>query len=80
MSGFKQHLRENGCRDVADDDNPWTWVGSAMFALSLVTTIGYGSFSVQTEAGKAMVVLYGMIGLGVYGWGNKQLVGALRRR
>ena len=49
-----------------------------MFALTIVTTIGYGSFTVHTVAGKVFTVIYALFGILIYGWCNIQFVRALK--
>jgi len=36
--------------------NPWTFQGSTFFTVSIVTTIGYGTFTPLTETGKLVVI------------------------
>jgi len=36
--------------------NPWTFEGSSFFTVSIVTTIGYGTFTPLTESGKLVVI------------------------
>jgi len=46
-------------------DNHWTWDGSAFYAFTVITTIGYGSYTPQTVAGRTFTVIYALLGLGV---------------
>ena len=43
----------------------WTWIDSAYFSVITLTTIGYGDFSPQTDAGKLFTMFYIVIGLGI---------------
>jgi len=45
--------------------NHWTWDGSAFFAFTVITTIGYGSYTPETVGGKVFTVIYALLGLGV---------------
>ncbi len=43
----------------------WTWIDSIYFSVITLTTIGYGDFSPQTDAGKLFTIFYILIGLGI---------------
>ncbi|WP_310992221.1 potassium channel family protein [Aequorivita marina] len=43
----------------------WSWLDSLYFSLITLTTIGYGDFSPQTEAGKWFTIFYIIIGVGI---------------
>ncbi len=43
----------------------WTWIDSLYFSVITLTTIGYGDFSPETDAGKLFTLAYIVIGLGV---------------
>ncbi|MDH5365544.1 MAG: potassium channel family protein [Cyclobacteriaceae bacterium] len=43
----------------------WGWVDSLYFSVITLTTIGYGDFSPQTDAGKVFTVFYIIIGIGI---------------
>ena len=43
----------------------WSWIDSAYFSIITLTTIGYGDFSPQTNAGKLFTIFYILIGIGV---------------
>jgi len=42
----------------------WRWIDALYFSVITLTTIGYGDFSPQTDAGKLFTVFYILIGLG----------------
>ena len=41
----------------------WGSAGSFFFATTIVTTIGYGSFSPSTDGGKIFLIFYSLIGI-----------------
>ena len=43
----------------------WTYLDSVYFSAITLTTIGYGDFSPQTDAGKIFTILYIGIGVGL---------------
>ena len=43
----------------------WTWLDSLYFSTITLTTIGYGDFSPQTDAGKIFTIIYIAIGVGM---------------
>ncbi len=43
----------------------WTWLDSLYFSIITLTTIGYGDYSPQTEAGKWFTIFYIIIGVGI---------------
>uniref|UniRef100_A0AC34FMY1 Potassium channel domain-containing protein n=1 Tax=Panagrolaimus sp. ES5 TaxID=591445 RepID=A0AC34FMY1_9BILA len=45
---------------------PWTWMGSALYAGQLYTTIGYGYPLVNTNLGKVVSILYILVGIPVF--------------
>eukprot|EP01062_Namystynia_karyoxenos_P012680 TRINITY_DN14582_c0_g1_i1.p1 TRINITY_DN14582_c0_g1~~TRINITY_DN14582_c0_g1_i1.p1 ORF type:complete len:605 (+),score=149.42 TRINITY_DN14582_c0_g1_i1:82-1815(+) len=45
----------------------WTVSGSAFFALTVITTIGYGGFAPETHKGRVITVFFGIVGIGVIG-------------
>ncbi|CAH1262403.1 potassium channel subfamily K member 10-like [Branchiostoma lanceolatum] len=44
----------------------WSFIPAVGFSLTLVTTIGYGNIAPSTWAGKALCVVYGLIGIPIY--------------
>ena len=43
----------------------WSWIDSLYFSIITLTTIGYGDFSPQTDAGKLFTIGYILLGIGV---------------
>lgn len=43
----------------------WSWIDSLYFSIITLTTIGYGDFSPQTDAGKLFTIFYILIGIGI---------------
>lgn len=43
----------------------WNWIDSLYFSVITLTTIGYGDFSPQTDAGKLFTIFYILIGIGI---------------
>ena len=69
---------------VGEDDHcAWRFVGSAYFAFTCWTTIGYGNFAPATPGGKCLVVFttfFGMvIAFGLFGVIGERILGEVRR-
>ena len=43
----------------------WTWIDCIYFSIITLTTIGYGDFSPETDAGKLFTIFYIIIGIGI---------------
>ena len=43
----------------------WSWLDSLYFSVITLTTVGYGDFSPQTDAGKIFTMIYIVVGLGI---------------
>ena len=43
----------------------WRWIDSLYFCVTTLTTVGYGDFSPQTDAGKIIFIFYILSGLGI---------------
>ncbi len=43
----------------------WRWLDSLYFCVTTLTTVGYGDFSPQTDAGKILFIFYILSGLGL---------------
>jgi hypothetical protein len=53
----------------------WDWRGSIFFATTIVTTIGYGSFSPVTDGGKAWLVVLSIPMIGLFGYCLSEAMG-----
>jgi len=42
--------------------------GASFFAMTIFTTIGYGTFAPSTDAGKAFTIVYGVFGIAIFSW------------
>ena len=72
-------LADAGCGEPSVTSSPWSWLGSIMFAFTLVTTVGFGNFSIASEASKGFLVAFSLIGIVTFGWVNVQIVMRVRR-
>jgi len=45
----------------------WTFTGAAFFMLTVMTTIGYGTFAPRTQLGKFVVIAYGTVAMTLFG-------------
>ena len=45
----------------------WTLTGSIFYSMTVITTIGYGSFAPSTYNGKSFTVIYGFFGISIIG-------------
>uniref|UniRef100_A0A8C6SG09 Potassium channel, subfamily K, member 5b n=1 Tax=Neogobius melanostomus TaxID=47308 RepID=A0A8C6SG09_9GOBI len=43
--------------------NTWDWANAAIFAATIVTTIGYGNVAPKTAGGRVFCILYGLCGI-----------------
>lgn len=43
----------------------WSWIDSAYFSIITLSTVGYGDFSPQTDAGKLFTIAYIIVGIGI---------------
>lgn len=43
----------------------WRWLDSLYFCVTTLTTVGYGDFFPQTDAGKILFIFYILSGLGI---------------
>lgn len=43
----------------------WRWLDALYFSVITLTTVGYGDFSPQTDAGKLFTMVYIILGLGI---------------
>ena len=59
-------IRDAGGADAfaeADMTDNWTYGSSCLFAFTIVTTIGYGTFAPSTVAGQIFLVFYALLGI-----------------
>ena len=42
----------------------WEYIGALYFVFTIITTIGYGTFAPQTNEGRFITVLVGVVGIG----------------
>jgi hypothetical protein len=69
-------------RRIYDSTSPpeyfnWDWHGSIYFATTIVTTIGYGSFSPTTDGGKSWLIVLSIPLIGVFGLCLSQAMGVV---
>lgn len=43
----------------------WSWLDSLYFSTITLTTIGFGDFAPQTDAGKLFTIVYIVVGIGM---------------
>lgn len=43
----------------------WNWIDCIYFSIITLTTVGYGDFSPQTDAGKIFTIIYIIMGVGI---------------
>ena len=61
---------KHGYKGNANPNNiKWTLPGSILYAVTIVTTIGYGHITCVTDAGKITTIFYALVGITV-NWGN----------
>ena len=44
----------------------WSWIDSIYFSVVTISTVGFGDFSPETNAGKIFTIFYIVVGLGVF--------------
>ncbi len=43
----------------------WSWVDAIYFSVVTLTTVGFGDFAPQTDAGKIFTIFYIIVGIGI---------------
>ena len=62
-------MLDQGLCSIPDPDRlNWAHPGAAFFAMTLSTTIGYGTFAPATDGGKAFTVVFGIFGIALFSW------------
>lgn len=58
----------------------WTWLDSAFFAVTTISTVGYGNLVPETTPGKIVTMAYILVGLGVFVAATSSVAEVLLRR
>ena len=53
---------------IADETNHWTFAFSCLFAFTVITTIGYGTFTPATVGGQMFLIFYALVGIPAAGF------------
>ncbi|CAF1013598.1 unnamed protein product [Adineta steineri] len=48
---------------VSDDTKQWNYPGAILYAITVITTIGYGHITCKTDYGKIMTMIYAIFGI-----------------
>merc|ERR1719461_1519220 len=49
-------------------ENPWDYGGATYYVLTVMTTVGYGNFTVKTDEGRIAVIIYSIFGIMCFVW------------
>ncbi|XP_044727860.1 uncharacterized protein LOC123291589 [Chrysoperla carnea] len=56
VEGFNTH-------DLLEQERHWSFTGSLLYSVTIITTIGYGNLAPKTPEGKIVTMLYALIGV-----------------
>eukprot|EP01062_Namystynia_karyoxenos_P065696 TRINITY_DN5950_c0_g3_i1.p1 TRINITY_DN5950_c0_g3~~TRINITY_DN5950_c0_g3_i1.p1 ORF type:complete len:599 (+),score=149.03 TRINITY_DN5950_c0_g3_i1:89-1885(+) len=70
-TGHQDHLQDTGVCDFSATLH-WTFTGAMFYCLTVITTIGYGSFAPKTLSGRLFTGVYALLGISIIG----QLLGS----
>ena len=61
-------MEEHGdCSEPELDNFDWDFASATFFAVTIMTSIGYGSFACATPAGHAFTIIFGVVTLPLFG-------------
>ncbi|KAL8588118.1 hypothetical protein ACOMHN_059492 [Nucella lapillus] len=70
LTGFQLEIYEavkdkgwDGTDNVTSKELQWTFAGSLLYSVTVVTTIGYGHLTPKTMVGRVVTMLYALIGI-----------------
>ncbi|MCU9849791.1 potassium channel family protein [Defluviimonas sp. WL0024] len=58
----------------------WSWLDALYFCVATMSTVGYGDFAPQTDAGKIFTIAFMLLGIGLFVALVGQIANALIRR
>ncbi|XP_064086046.1 TWiK family of potassium channels protein 7-like [Macrobrachium nipponense] len=59
----EEHTPPNPAPTTAQASYQWTFAGSFLYSLTVITTIGYGSVAPQTVMGRVVTIVYALLGI-----------------